>query len=52
MLEMTIGTLQRESESRQNETAQFEIRNLERLEQENEKLAAQLVKVEDQSCWF
>ena len=46
MLEMTIGTLQRESELSRNDT--FDLRNLERLEQENQKLADQLISVEDQ----
>ena len=46
MLEMTIGTLQRESEQSAHET--FDLRNLERLEAENQKLADQLIKVEDQ----
>ena len=45
MLEMTIGTLQRESE--QSRTEQFDLRNLERLEEENQKLADQLIACED-----
>ena len=45
MLEMTIGTLQRESE--QSRSEQFDLRNLERLEEENQKLADQLIACED-----